>query len=158
LAFHQKSIYRRFSTPLDPTYKEQNRKSRERIRALAERLTDEEMQTKVGEHWTVGIVFAHIAWWDRRVMYVLDMTEKDGKLFIPEIDIFVNDLSLPLWAAVPPREAARIAIETSETLDKRLEEYSPSLLEEIYNYNKRWVVRALHRNEHLDEADAALKE
>jgi DinB family protein len=143
--------------PLDPTFKEQNRASKERIRALAERLSDEEMQTKVGEHWTVGIVFAHLAWWDRRIMYVLDMTEKDGKLFIPEIDIFVNDLSLPLWAAVPPREAARIAIETSETLDKRLEEYSPELLEEIYNYNKRWVVRALHRNEHLDEADAALK-
>ena len=142
--------------PLDPTFKEQNRASKERIRALAESLTDEEMQTRVGEHWTVGIVFAHLAWWDRRVMYVLDMTEKDGKLFIPEIDIFVNDLSLPLWAAVPPREAARIAIETSETLDKRLEEYSPSLLEEIYNYNKRWVVRALHRNEHLDEADTAL--
>jgi hypothetical protein len=143
--------------PLDLTYKEQNRASKERIRKLAERLTDAEMQTKVGEHWTVSIVFAHLAWWDRRVMYVLDMTEKNGKLFIPEIDIFVNDLSLPLWAAVPPREAARIAIETSETLDKQLEEYSPELLEEIYNYNKRWVVRALHRNEHLDEADAALK-
>lgn len=90
-------------------------------------------------------------------MYVLDMTEKDGKLFIPEIDIFVNDLSLPLWAAIPPREAARIAIETAETLDKRLEEYSPALLEEIYNYNRRWVIRALHRGEHLDEADAGLR-
>lgn len=143
--------------PLDPTYKEQNRASRERMRTLAHRLTDEEMQTQVGEHWTVSIVFAHLAWWDRRVMYVLDMTEKNGQLFIPEIDIFVNDLSLPLWAAVPPREAARIAIETCETLDKRLEEYDPTLLEEIYNYNKRWVVRALHRNEHLDEADSALK-
>jgi hypothetical protein len=143
--------------PLDPSYKDQNRLSRERIRALAERLTDEEMQTRVGEHWTVGIVFAHLAWWDRRIMYVLDMTEKNGKVFNPEIDIHVNDLSLPLWAVVPPREAARIAIETSETLDKRLEEYSPALLEEIYNFNKRWVIRALHRNEHLDEADAALK-
>jgi len=142
---------------LDPSYKDLNRASRERIHALANRLTDEEMQTRVGEHWTVSIVFAHLAWWDRRVMYVLDMTEKNGNLFIPEIDIFVNDLSLPLWAAVPPREAARIAIETCETLDKRLEEYSPTLLEEIYNYNKRWVVRALHRNEHLNEADAALK-
>ena len=142
---------------LDPSYKEQNHASSERIRTLANRLTDEEMQTKVGEHWTVGIVFAHLAWWDRRVMYVLDMTEQNGKLFIPEIDVFVNDLSLPLWAAVPPREAARIAIETSETLDKRLEAYLPALLEEIYNHNKRWVVRALHRNEHLDEADAALK-
>ena len=143
--------------PLDPAYKNLNRLSRERIRTLAERLTDEEMQTKVGEHWTVSIVFAHLAFWERRVMYVLDMTEKNEKVFAPEIDIFVNDLSLPLWAAVPPREAARIAIETCATLDKRLEEYSPALLEEIYNYNKRWVVRALHRNEHLDEADAALK-
>jgi len=146
-----------FDMPLDRSFIEQNRASSERIRNLAARLTDEEMQTKVGEHWTVGIVFAHLAWWDRRVMYVLDMTEKDGELFIPEIDIFVNDLSLPLWAAIPPREAARIAIETSETLDKRLEGYSPTLLEEIYSYNKRWVIRALHRAEHLDEANAALK-
>jgi len=143
--------------PLDLTYKEQNRASTERIRALAGRLSDDEMQTKVGEHWTVAIALAHLAWWDRRVMYALDVTERDGKLFILEINIFVNDLSLPLWAVIPPREAARICIETSETLDKRLEEYSPELLEEIYTYNKRWVVRALHRNEHLDDVDAALK-
>ena len=142
---------------LDRSFVELNRASTERIRALAARLSDEELQHPVGEHWTVAIVLAHLAFWDRRVMYVLDMTERDGKLFIPEIDIFVNDLSLPLWAAIPPREAARIAIETAETLDKRLEEYSPALLEEIYTYNKRWVMRALHRGEHLDEADAALK-
>ena len=141
---------------MDHSFIELNRASKERMRALAERLSDEEMLTKVGQHWTVGIVYAHIAWWDRRVMYVLDMTQKDGELFIPQIDIFVNDLSLPLWAAVPPREAVRIALETAETLDKRLEEYSPELREEIYNYNKRWVIRALHRNEHLDEAVAAV--
>ena len=146
-----------FAMTLDRSFIDLNRASQERMRDLAKSLTDEELLTKVGEHWTVGIVYAHIAWWDRRVMYVLDMTEKDGKLFIPEIDIFVNDLSLPLWAAVPPREAVRIALETAETLDKRLEEYSPALLEEIFNYNKRWVVRALHRNEHLDEAVGALK-
>jgi DinB family protein len=142
---------------LDRSFVELNRASTERIRALAASLTDEEMQHPVGEHWTVAIALAHLAFWDRRVMYVLDMTERDGKLFIPEIDIFVNDLSLPLWAAIPPREAARIAIETSEELDRRLEGYPPALLEEIHAYNKRWVVRALHRGEHLDEVDAALK-
>jgi hypothetical protein len=140
---------------LDKTYIELNRASTERIRRMAQ-LSEEKMRTRVGEHWTVGIVFAHLAWWDRRVMYVLDMTEKNGELFIPEIDTFVNDLSLPLWAAIPPLDAARIAIETAEFLDKRLENFPPALLEEIHNYNKRWVVRALHRNEHLDEADAAL--
>jgi hypothetical protein len=143
---------------LDRSFVELNRASTERIRALAARLSDEEMLHPVGEHWTVAIVFAHLAFWDRRVMYVLDMSERDSKLFIPEIDIFVNDLSLPLWAAIQPRAAAQIAIETAETLDKRLEDFAPALLEEIFNYNKRWVVRALHRGEHLDEAEAALKE
>ena len=116
------------------------------------------MQQPVGEHWTVAIALAHLAFWDRRVMYVLDKTERDGTLFIPDIDIFVNDLSLPLWAAIPPREAARIAIETAKTLDRQLEGFPPALLEEIYSYNKRWVVRALHRGEHLDQVDAALKQ
>jgi hypothetical protein len=141
---------------LDRSFIERNRASTERIRSMARRLSDEEMKHPVGEHWTVGVVFAHLAFWDRRVMYVLDMTERDGKLFIPEIDIFVNDLSLPLWAAIPPRLAARIAIDTAEVLDKRLETFPPALLEEIYTYNKRWVERALHRGEHLDEAEAAL--
>jgi DinB superfamily len=148
---------RRFDMVLEYSFIELNRASTERMRALADRLSDEEMQHPVGEHWTVAIALAHLAWWDRRVMYVLDMTERDGRLFIPEIDIFANDLSLPLWAAIPPRAAANIAIDTAETLDKRLEEYSPDLLEVIYDYNKRWVVRAMHRGEHLDEVDAALR-
>lgn len=142
---------------MDRDFIELNRASRKRMKALAERLTDEQMLTRVGEHWTVAIVYAHICWWDRRVLYVLDMTQKDGKLFIPEIDIFVNDLSLPLWAAVPAREAVRLALENAEELDRQLEAYPPELLEEIYKYNKRWVVRALHRNEHLSEAEAALQ-
>jgi hypothetical protein len=142
---------------LDRSFIELNRASTERIRALVKRLTDEEMLRPVGAHWTVAIALAHLAFWDRRAMYVLDMTERDGKLFIPEIDIFVNDLSLPLWAAIPPRAAARIAIETAEAVDKRLEDFPLALIEEIYTYNKRWVVRALHRGEHLDEVDAALK-
>jgi hypothetical protein len=142
---------------LDRAFVEQNRASTGRIRALVARLTDEEMQQRVGEHWTVAIALAHLAFWDRRVMTVLEGTERDGVLFAPEVDILVNDLSLPLWAAIPPRAAARIAIETAEALDARLEGYPPELLEQVYASYKRWVIRALHRNEHLDEVDAALR-
>ena len=140
---------------MDRSFIELNRTSTERMRSIAN-LNDDELLRPVGEHWTVAIVLAHLAFWDRRVMYVLDRTEKDGKLFIPEIDIFVNDLFLPFWQALPPREAARIGVENAEVLDRKLEAYPEGLLEEIFNYNKRWVVRALHRNEHLDQADAAL--
>jgi hypothetical protein len=141
----------------DQSYIERNRASTARIRALAARLTDQEMQQPVGEHWTVAIALAHLAYWDRRVLYVLDRTEQEGKLFVPEIDIVVNDLSLPLWAAIPPRDAARIAIERAEALDRRLETYPAGLLQEVNAYNRRWVERALHRNEHLDDVDAALR-
>jgi len=141
----------------DKSYIELNRASRERMRTLAESLTDEQMQTKVGEHWTVAIVYAHLAWWEGRVMAVLDMTEKEGKLTYPELDVVINDISLPLWTVVPPREAVRIAIESAEKVDKRLETYPEALLNEIYGKYERWVFRSSHRNEHLDEAEAALK-
>ncbi len=142
---------------LDRSFIEQNRASTERMRLLVARLSEEEMLHPVGEHWTVAITLAHLAWWDRRVIFALEMTERDGKLFAPEVDIFVNDLSLPLWAAIPPHQAARLGIETAEDLDRRLEGFPPKLLEEIHAHNKRWVLRALHRNEHLDDVDAALK-
>jgi hypothetical protein len=48
-------------------------------------------------------------------------------------------------------------MENAEVLDKRLEDYPLALLEDIYNYNKRWVIRGLHRDEHLAEAEAVLK-
>ena len=142
---------------LDRSFVERNQGSTNRIRQLAAALSDEEMLSPVGEHWNPSIVFAHIAFWDRRILYMLDATERNGNLVVPEIDTFVNDLSLPLWAAIPPRDAARIAIETADSLDKRLESFPPDLLEKVYAHNERWVQRALHRGEHLDEVDAALK-
>lgn len=141
----------------DRSFIELNRASTQRIRALVGRLSDAELLKPVGKDWTVAIALAHLAFWDQRVMHVLDLTERNGKLSAPEIDLSVNDWSLPLWAAIPPREAARIAVETAASLDARLENLSEALLEEIYGYNKRWVIRAMHRNEHLDEVDAALK-
>ncbi len=141
---------------LDRSFIDLNRASTERMKALATRLSDAEMQHQVGEHWTVGVVFAHLAFWDRRAMYVLDKTEQAGKPFIPEIDIIVNDLSLPLWVALPPRQAAHIAIENAVQIDQRIQSYPEALLEALYKDYPRMVDRSRHRNEHLDEADAAL--
>jgi len=142
---------------VDKSYVERNRASSSRMRALAERLSDEDLRLRCGRNWTVSAALAHLAFWDLRVMHLLDATERNGKLCVAEIDISVNDIALPLWAAIPPREAARIAVETAEALDTRLENFPQSLLEEIYAFNERWVVRALHRNGHLDAVDAAMK-
>ena len=138
---------------VDRSFVEMNRAARERMRALAERLSDEELRRPVGEHWTVAIVFCHLAFWERRALQALDLSERDGAVNWPDLDIFVNDVSLPIWAAVPPRAATGIALETAEALDARLERCAEPLLEALYALSPRLVDRALHRNEHLDEAE-----
>lgn len=142
----------------DRTFVERNRVATNRIRTLVDRLSDQELQQPVGEHWTVAITLAHLAFWDRRVLLGLDAVEREGKLNIPVIDLSVNDLSLPFWAALPPRAAANLAVATAAALDERLENFSPALLAELYTHNQRWVERALHRNAHLDEVEAALNQ
>jgi hypothetical protein len=91
------------------------------------------------------------------VLATLEETSKNGKLSVVEVDTVVNDLSLPIWGTIPAKEAVKLAIETAEELDNQLEKFSKDLLDEMYNHNKRLVVRALHRNEHLDEVEEALR-
>ena len=141
---------------VDRSFVEQNRLATKRMRDLAGRLSDDELQHPVGEHWTVAIVFAHLAFLDRRARYVLEATERENKVVIPDWDLFVNDLVTPLFAAIPPRRATEIAIETAEAIDRRLEEYPANLLEMVYSATRRYVVRADHRNENLNDAEAAL--
>jgi hypothetical protein len=142
---------------LDRSFVELNRASTARIRALATGLDSTQLQQPVGEHWTVAITLIHLAFWERRVLDGLAKTEQAGALAFPAIDFVVNDLSLPFWAAVPPAEAARLAVESAAAVDQRLEDYPPALLEEVYKGNEYWVVRSRHRNAHLDEVDGALK-
>src|SRR5437868_6638584 len=101
---------------------------RARLRGLAARLTDEQWQCPVGQHWTVSVVYAHLAFMDRRALWVLEASAREGKVVNPDFGIFVNDVSLPFWAAIPPQAAVRLAIEAAEAVDQRLEGYPPELL------------------------------
>jgi hypothetical protein len=143
---------------VDRSFVELNRAATARMRTLAAGLTDAQWRTPVGQHWTVSIVYAHLAFTDGRARWVLDTSEREGKVVNPDYGVFINDVSLPFWAAIPPREAARLAIETAEAVDQRLESYPADLLEQIRAEYKRFLFRAYHRTEHLDEAEAALKQ
>jgi hypothetical protein len=141
---------------MDRAFVEKNRASTERLRKLVAGLKDSDMGRRVGADWTVAVALAHLAFWDRRVQFVLDRTEKAGQLSPVELDTTVNDLLLPTWELISGKDAASLAIETAEALDKQLESFDERLLEQVNTHNPRWVTRALHRNEHLDEVDQAL--
>jgi hypothetical protein len=144
------------SMSLDRSFTEQNRAATNRIRTLVAGLSEAQLQRPVGEHWTVAIALAHLAFWDQRVLYSLEKSAGSDEFFMPTIDLAVNELLLPFWAALPPQTAVRLAIETAEALDNQLEAFPFARLEALYATHPRWVVRALHRNEHLDEVEAAL--
>ena len=142
---------------MDNSFVEQNKASRKRLKKLVKGLRKKDMGRKVGADWTVAVALAHIAFWDRRVQFVLDRTEQAGKLVVVDFNDPLNDVMLPTLELVPGKDAARLAIKTADELDKQLETFPPDLLEQVHAHNPRWVVRALHRNEHLDEVDKALK-
>ncbi len=141
---------------MDRSFVELNRLSTARLKKLVDSLSSADMGRKVGPHWNVAVALAHLAFWDRRVQFVLDRTQHEGRLSPVEVDTVVNDLLLPTWEAVPGAAAARMALETAEALDRQLESFPEALLEQVQAHNPRWINRSLHRNEHLDEVDAAL--
>ena len=100
-------------------------------------------------------MLAHLAFWDRRAMDAV-ATSAAGTP-VPDVDVIVNDLSLALWAALPPREAARLAIESADALDTQLDELPDAVTAELLVTNPHWIRRSIHRNLHLDEAEAALR-
>lgn len=144
--------------PVDPEILAANRRATERIRSIGERLTDEQLRHPVGEHWTMAITLAHLAFWDRRALDSLRRSVAANEPAAADIDVVVNDLSLPQWAALPPRETVRLALDAAAETDAFVATLDESLAEAILAASPRVVRRHLHRNEHLDEAEAAIRD
>lgn len=142
---------------VDRSFVNRNHASSTRMRDLTLNLSNKQLLERIGKQWTVSSTFAHLAFWDLRVTQILDETKREGKLVAPEIDVAVNDILNKLLLAIPPRLACQIAVQTAETLDEMLENFPQHLLEQIYAREERWVIRALHRDLHLDAIEAALK-
>src|SRR4051794_151630 len=116
---------------MDRSFVERNRAATERMRAMAASLSDDALERPLGEHWTIATAFAHLAFWDGSVIAILDAGKRDGKISPINVGVIVNDISLPIWLAVPPREAANLAIAIAEKLDQQLEMLSPEMLAQV---------------------------
>jgi hypothetical protein len=144
----------------DRSYIEQNTRERERMRALVERLSDDELNRQVNEYWTVAGVLGHIAFWDGRVLALADKLER-GVPFSPsdnepeDVD-WINDASRPLIHAVDPRELARLALAVAHETDQRVASLPPERMYPADPDSPINAFRSDHRGEHLDDIEAAL--
>ncbi len=144
----------------DRPYVGRNTHERERLRALVERLNDDQLSGPVNRDWSVAGVLAHIAFWDARTL-VLAAKLQRGVPFSPS-DIepedvsWINDATRPLIHAIPPRDAARLALRLAEETDARVASLPPAKLWPADPTSLVNPLRAAHRGEHLDEIEAAL--
>ena len=144
-------------------YTEQNRRERERLRALVERLNDDELRTSVNEDWTVAGVLGHIAFWDGHALFLVNKLVRGAPFSAsdaePEDVDWINDATRPLIHAIPPRDAARLALRIAEETDEQVASLPAALAVRTWPEDPSSPLnplRAEHRAEHLDEVEAAL--
>jgi hypothetical protein len=143
------------------SYVEANTRERERLRALVERLSEDELSISVNPEWTVAGVLGHIAFWDGRAL-VLGRKLERGEPFTeadaePEDVDWINDAARPLILAIPPGDLARLALRVAEETDRLVATLPPDRMWPAEPSSPLNPVRAEHRGEHLDEIEAALE-
>lgn len=145
------------------SYVNENNGQRERLRALVSRLSDAELSRPISAGWTVAAVLGHLAFWDQRVLVLLEQWRKAGARAVPraldhaDVD-WINDAGKPMLLALPPRRAAELVVSIAEATDRALE----SLPDEFVAANQAAasplnLLRATHRREHLNEIDKTLR-
>ena len=145
---------------MERSYAEDNARELERLRALISKLSDQDLGSMVNEYWTVAGVLGHIAFWDGRALFLAGKLQRDGAFAQsdtePENVDWINDSTRPLIHAIPPRQAAEVALRIAEETDELIASLSPELVAKIDANSPLNPVRADHRGEHLDEIEAAL--
>jgi hypothetical protein len=143
-----------------PSFVEENARELERMRALVERLSDDELNTTVTELWNVADALGHIAFWDGHAL-VLGKKLAEGVPFSPsdeepeEVD-WANDAAWVLIHAIAPRDVAALALRVAEETDRRMASLPPERMYPSDPESPLNALRADHRGEHLDQIEAAL--
>ena len=90
-----------------------------------------------------------------RVVHAVHFYANDDE---PEDVDWINDATRPLIHAIPPAEAARLAVSIAEETDAKVAVLPPDRLYPNDPDSPIPALRAEHRGEHLDELEAALGE
>jgi uncharacterized damage-inducible protein DinB len=143
----------------DRPYLKPNAEQLNRLRALVERLSDEELAEPANEFWTVAGVLGHVAYWDSRFLTLAEKIDR-GEPWAegdqePEGD-WLNDSTRPLIHAIAPRAAAELALRLAQEADAGAAALPLARLWPNDPTSPISPARFAHRGEHLDEIEAAL--
>jgi hypothetical protein len=143
---------------MDRSYVTDNTGERQRLRTLIASLSDDDLQRLLPNGWTVAITLAHLAFWDRQRLALVQRWERGGVQPAPADADTINEAVRVLATALPPRTAAQLALDAAEAIDRAVEQLSADVLAEIEAGGQGSLLRrALHRRGHLDRIAHALR-
>src|SRR5262245_220392 len=147
---------------IDRSYVANNHTERVRMNDLVRRLTDADLARPMPAGWTVAAVLGHLAFWDQRILVLLHECAPEGSGLPPVVrdaDFhWINDAPKPFLLALPPRAAADLAVAVAEAVDRAAEVVSDDFLARNAAAGTPLnLARAVHRREHLDEIEHAVR-
>jgi len=146
----------------DRTYVIQNDAERIRLRSLVARLSDADLARPMPAGWTVAAILAHLAFWDQRILVLLEQWEQSPSK-PPRIENeadtdWINDASKPLLLALAPRLAADLAVTIAEAVDGKVAALPDDLVARNAAAGSPLnLLRAEHRAEHLREIEQVFR-
>lgn len=142
----------------DRSYVAKNDAERRRLETLVARLDDATLGRPLPAGWTIAAVLAHLAFWDQRIVVLVERLRRDEPVLPLDDDVdWINDAAKPLLLALPPRRAAETALEVAAAADRAVAALSDAeLARNAAAGNRLNVQRFEHRREHLDEIESAL--
>ena len=128
---------------MERSYAADNARELERLRALVSKLSDQDLGSMVNEYWTVAGVLGHMAFWDGRALFLARKLQRDGAFTQsdtePENVDWINDSTRPLIHAIPPRQAAEVALRIAEETDELIASLSRELVAKIcWSSSRLW--------------------
>jgi hypothetical protein len=128
-----------------------------RLKAVIARLTPAQLAMQLDDGWTISAVLAHLAFWDRRMLLLIERFQRDGITDSPYDVHLINDAMKPMLLTLPSQEAARICIETAEQVDAAVAALSGEFIQAVKDHGTPFnPYRSEHRGYHLDEIERAL--
>ncbi len=128
-----------------------------RLEALVASLSDADLERDLGGGWTVSVALGHLAFWDRRVAYVLERWTRDGTSHVELDDDVINNALEGLLQGVEPRAAARLAVESAKAADAAIGRTPDSIARQLIAEDHAYLLRRTgHRTEHIEQIEAAL--
>lgn len=139
------------------TYLWRNDSSRERLGALAARLTAADLSRPVEDGWTVKALLAHLAFWDRYARTVLMMWQAAGFKPIPSVADIINTAAIAGWRQLPDAFVTTDVVTAAEAMDAAIASLPAALIQAITDANvSRFIDRSIHRIEHVEQIERVL--